>query len=343
MSLTGPTPPDDLVRVLEVSKNGLYFQVAATVVILWDHATTFDLEVELIWKKKWSLVQIFYLLNRYVGNGVFIHGTAYQIWTKGKLFEIGCRSGVYVQAWMAIVTVYSMQGIIINRVWCMYHRSRKILIVMIIALAGELISSLVIMGLETHITTTVFSITPTLTFCVPSGFSHFYWLFWCFIIAFDLLVFGLALAQGITYFREKRAAHQKRHGQSSMISTLSVSWETNGNIFQVLLRDSITFPFIGLMICLFNILAWFSVLPFGALQIVLVMSSMGSSLLGCRLVLNLRDAYYKPFAEEFRQPTLNKFGARRGSVDRTEMPSFELPVIFTRSHDELCEENGHIS
>jgi hypothetical protein len=42
----------------------------------------------------------------------------------------------------------------------------------------------------------------------------------------------------------------------------------------------------------------------GALQYTMNISAMGSPILGCRLILNLRDAYYRPFADEFRNSTL---------------------------------------
>ncbi|KAF9449870.1 hypothetical protein P691DRAFT_758701 [Macrolepiota fuliginosa MF-IS2] len=45
-----------------------YVQVAVSVVVLYDHLTTFDLEIELIWKKKHSLVKVLFLIARYAGD-----------------------------------------------------------------------------------------------------------------------------------------------------------------------------------------------------------------------------------------------------------------------------------
>ncbi|KAG2012925.1 hypothetical protein CC2G_009875 [Coprinopsis cinerea AmutBmut pab1-1] len=66
-----------------------YWQVAATSIALYDHLTTLDLEVELIWKKKVSVVQLLFILNRYSGDALFLHGTAYQLWLKGDAFTRG--------------------------------------------------------------------------------------------------------------------------------------------------------------------------------------------------------------------------------------------------------------
>ncbi|KDQ61493.1 hypothetical protein JAAARDRAFT_30943 [Jaapia argillacea MUCL 33604] len=53
-------------------------QLAATFVALYDHALTIDLEVELIWKKRWSLAKILFAVNRYLGSAVLILETARQ-------------------------------------------------------------------------------------------------------------------------------------------------------------------------------------------------------------------------------------------------------------------------
>lgn len=40
---------------------------------LYEHSTTLDLEVELIWKKRWSIVKVLFILNRYLGEALFIY------------------------------------------------------------------------------------------------------------------------------------------------------------------------------------------------------------------------------------------------------------------------------
>ncbi|KAF9010798.1 hypothetical protein BDQ17DRAFT_1346961, partial [Cyathus striatus] len=43
-------------------------QLAMTVVIIYDHITTIDREIEYVWKRKRSLPQILFIINRYVGT-----------------------------------------------------------------------------------------------------------------------------------------------------------------------------------------------------------------------------------------------------------------------------------
>ncbi|KAJ2922514.1 hypothetical protein H1R20_g14575, partial [Candolleomyces eurysporus] len=47
---------------------------AATTVVVYDHLSTLDLEIELVWKKKWTLIQILFIINRYVPDAAFLYG-----------------------------------------------------------------------------------------------------------------------------------------------------------------------------------------------------------------------------------------------------------------------------
>ncbi|KAF7340252.1 hypothetical protein MVEN_01943900 [Mycena venus] len=42
-----------------------YMHVASTVILLFDYALTFGLEVSLIWRSKWSLTKVLFILSRY--------------------------------------------------------------------------------------------------------------------------------------------------------------------------------------------------------------------------------------------------------------------------------------
>lgn len=44
-----------------------YFALASTVAVIYDWALTFEQEVELVWKRKWSLMSVLYLGLRYGG------------------------------------------------------------------------------------------------------------------------------------------------------------------------------------------------------------------------------------------------------------------------------------
>ncbi|KAJ2916157.1 hypothetical protein MD484_g4249, partial [Candolleomyces efflorescens] len=245
--------------------NGTLFQVVCTTIVLWDHISTFDLEVELIWKKKLSLAQILYFVNRYVGDTLFLYGTA------GKSFGT-------VQTFLSVTTLGAMQV-------SMYRHERKILVGLAATFIIEMTAACVLMGLSVRLNGFPIFLTETLRSCVPVKMVAWSSALWFLMMIFDFLIFMLAVRE-----------------ESSEILA-NTRWSKERSLLRILLRDSIVFPFIGLLMCMFNTLAWY-VLPLGALQYTMSISAMGSPILGCRLILNLRDAYYRPFADEFRNSTL---------------------------------------
>ncbi|KAF5313612.1 hypothetical protein D9611_010224 [Ephemerocybe angulata] len=75
---------------------GSLFYIACMTLVLYDHLTTLDLEIELIWKKKWSLIQVLYLINRYLPDISFLYGVSLTVWvseeTHAKLWVLPpCR------------------------------------------------------------------------------------------------------------------------------------------------------------------------------------------------------------------------------------------------------------
>ncbi|KAG2363845.1 hypothetical protein BDR07DRAFT_878707 [Suillus spraguei] len=44
-----------------------YWKVAAGVVVLYDCVLTLEQEIELIWRRRWSLITVLYLVVRYIG------------------------------------------------------------------------------------------------------------------------------------------------------------------------------------------------------------------------------------------------------------------------------------
>ncbi|KIK34828.1 hypothetical protein CY34DRAFT_812636, partial [Suillus luteus UH-Slu-Lm8-n1] len=49
------------------STNDLHFAVAAGVVVVYDWVLTIGQEIELIWRQRWSLMTVLYLVIRYIG------------------------------------------------------------------------------------------------------------------------------------------------------------------------------------------------------------------------------------------------------------------------------------
>ncbi|KAF4615902.1 hypothetical protein D9613_011369 [Agrocybe pediades] len=74
MSLPAPSlpPPDVVAEAVRHLQAGKYFQIAAYVMLLYDHMLTFSDEVERIWKARFSGATLLFLINRYVTPLQFI-------------------------------------------------------------------------------------------------------------------------------------------------------------------------------------------------------------------------------------------------------------------------------
>ncbi|TFK19011.1 hypothetical protein FA15DRAFT_674833, partial [Coprinopsis marcescibilis] len=283
----------------KIARDGMYWQAGTMVVVLYDHLTTFDLEVELIWKRKWSFVKILYLLNRYVGDALFIHGSASQFWVTGAQFEEVCKSALQFQAWLGMIVLWTMNGLIINRILCMWDHDRRILFILLGGFLIHVTAGFVLTGLSSATPSIPVVFTQHFSVCIPVSTPHWFWTFLFFTFGFELLVFVLSFAQGIRYLRETR-------GNPTTGTFGYQAWAKQTRVVRVLIRDSILFPFIGLVLGLLNILAWFMILPFGSSQVFILVAGASSPILGCRLVLNLRDAYYQRFSLEIQQSAMDK-------------------------------------
>ncbi|KAG2048720.1 hypothetical protein BDR06DRAFT_962296 [Suillus hirtellus] len=115
-----------------------YFVVAAFVGVTYDWALTLGQEVELVWRQRWSLVTVLYLSVRYLGivfaaltmllNVPTISLTGTQCWIMSAIWN-----------WTGIMAFAMLWIIIITRLYAMYQRSRKILILLIVTLLANAI------------------------------------------------------------------------------------------------------------------------------------------------------------------------------------------------------------
>ncbi|KAG2018784.1 hypothetical protein CC2G_008175 [Coprinopsis cinerea AmutBmut pab1-1] len=345
-----PPPPlpslEDLLTLLRTVQQGLYWQVVATSVLLYDHVTTFDLEVELIWASCMFYVASYTLLTATRATpspcAFTSSSSAITTWhnssilrTAGRSIVRESKSGIHgqIQAWLSVIGLWTMQFILAIRIWCMYERSKRIFCVLGIAFVIHVGGSSLIVGLDPATGGVNFSIPGTQwAICIPKGFPKFLWLFWCLTAAFDFLILVLALWEGIRFVwrQPKRTARETAASESGSAS-LVLALGPRPNLLRVLLRDSMVLPFLSVVVCPLNLLALFDVLPPGSITIILKLSSIAPPLLGCRLILNLRDAYYHPFSEEYRTAAFGD-DASRGRAVEFSPADLELLSVASLDH-----------
>ncbi|RXW23921.1 hypothetical protein EST38_g1934 [Candolleomyces aberdarensis] len=204
-----------------------------------------------------------------------------------------------------------MQAILVHRIICMYSKSRVVLFGLLFGYGVIFITGMVLAGMNMQAIGIPMVLSPTLRICIPGNIPTAGMANWFLMLAFDLAMFALAFAEGIRYLRGMRDVTGFLQSPEMLTGP---SLTKRGPMVRVLLRDSIVFPFIGVLICIFNIVGSYAL--FEAMPYMLIITSASCPFLGCRLILHLRDAYYRPFKDEFDQSEHSEL--------RIEMPALAM-------------------
>jgi hypothetical protein len=108
-----------------------YWTVAAGVVVIYDWVLTLGQEIELIWKQRWSLMTVLYLVIRYSGIPYSIVNILGNM-TLVSLTDAGCNIMNYAINGTSVVVAAMLGVIMIARLHAMYQRSKIMLIFLVI-------------------------------------------------------------------------------------------------------------------------------------------------------------------------------------------------------------------
>ncbi|TEB29137.1 hypothetical protein FA13DRAFT_1793608 [Coprinellus micaceus] len=309
-----------LVTLAKQSLDGSYFYYAAWVVLMYDHLSMLDMEVELIWKKRWSLVKVLFIINRYIPDVSFIYGVALMTWLPDDVFSKQCPHLSRVQTWMSLIALQAMQAIMVHRIICMYRYKRILTIYIVTGFVCNLLAGFIIAGNSMHVMNTPIFFGDTLRTCAPLNFQAWTVASWFLMLAFEIVVFSLAAFEGVRFFRESKFSRDLN---------IVTRGRKGHSLMYILMRDSIVFPLIGLLLSFINILAFY-VFPMSAMQYTFTTTAALTPILGCRLILHLRDAYYQPFSDEieaFQEP----IAPDSRHIDADSAPVYALDTMASSS------------
>lgn len=255
--------------------------------VVYDHLTTFNDEIQLVWKRpKWSVVQVLFLINRYVGIGSQIFSAFVLVRHSMMNTTESCNFWNVLNGFLAAIILATMQGIMSYRVSSMYSHNRKIVILLIAAFVLELSLVIVIQVLILGVHSPIPQPAPGVSLCAQDSFPSWTYAAWIPIIVFELLVLLLSLSRAVKY-----------HQSVQILRVNNIHSYPTNSLAYILLRDSITFPFITLFVCTLNLIAC-ARFPYLVTQFTFCLAAFVPIILGSRLILNLRETYYQPFAEE---------------------------------------------
>jgi len=244
-------------------------ELAAGVIIIYDHLVTLDDEIELIWHAGWSLGKILFLLNRYYALFAVVFNN-YIIFSP-HLSNHLCMVWIRWQGITGIISFILGELILQLRLYALYFLNRKVLAFMSVTFAGAVIASSTLMGISLAQTRVISNMIPGLPFCVPTFTPKIFYSFWIPMLISETVLCGLALWRGIQSFRQNRTLFQ-----------------SGKKMIEVLIRDSFLYFLIMFAVYLANTVI------FILGDATKMESSIGytvtfSCVLGSRLCLNVRS------------------------------------------------------
>ncbi|KDQ58700.1 hypothetical protein JAAARDRAFT_34546 [Jaapia argillacea MUCL 33604] len=255
-----------------------FCQLSASFVAIYDHLITIDQEYELIWQRQWTLSKVMFLINRYVGAALLCTEAAVLLNEGHMSDKVGCLYFFFAQGWVGVTVCLASQNIMRMRVVAMYGNSARVASFLSVCYIAEAIAISTILGLVCARMSAVDEPIPGIRICTPVMIPRFFFSFWLPICAFESILFAFALWKGLSFFFSS-----------------GEKW-TGGTLTYVLFRDSISYFFLILMACVTNAVVWLT-LPSTWLEVPEGYVTATYCIMGSRLMLNMRDAYYLPVSQ----------------------------------------------
>ncbi|KDQ53610.1 hypothetical protein JAAARDRAFT_209953 [Jaapia argillacea MUCL 33604] len=255
-----------------------FLQISAAGLTIYDHIITIEQEYELIWTKRWSLAKVLFILNRYLGDAVMI--AAIVVSLQSDVSQGVSATWFPIQAWLSSAIGWSLQAIMQLRIYALYNRSKPVTMFMAVCFLTQIIAMATVLGTASPGLKTLNEPIPQIKSCVVINVPRYYFSYWIFIIVYDAVLLCLSAYQGLRDYARRRAMGKG----------------TGSSLIGVLLRDSFLYYFVVLVLYIADAITWLR--DPSKLEIPEGLTLAMSVILGSRLVLNLRRAYYAPISEE---------------------------------------------
>jgi len=270
---SSPAEIAELIDTLQLTQTTRYAQIAAGVIVFYDIIVTLDQEYEFIWTKSWSYVKVLYLWNRYFGLLAILLDLITYI--DGILTSKACFAWYTFQLFSSCLIIWTLQIIMQIRLWTLYDCSRKILVFMGLAFLSEVIAMTTIFGVMAQGTIVVSSMGACMFLKVPNlGVA-----FWIPSLIYEGFLLGLAVIAA--------------YAQLERIGSWDIrTWDMR-RLANVVLRDNILYFLTTITLYLATVIMLLKLSPIldnipDAFTVSL------TCILGSRLMLNLREAFYRP-------------------------------------------------
>ncbi|KAJ6461399.1 hypothetical protein C8R45DRAFT_1080895 [Mycena sanguinolenta] len=244
---------------------------AFVTVLVYDWLLTMRSEVEFIWKQKMSFGKLLYFVNRYlviIDLVILLNSYANPIIHGSKV----CVPWFHIDSWLGVISIVTIDSIMLIRTWAIWHRSKKALAALVTL---QVLCNLAEAGATLWASLTLFSI-PSPNDIRPclSGFARPNVLYALFmgVVVWDLVIMVATLVQ--------------------VIPTIRLS-QTVSPMVGVILRDGIQYFVLISLIALGSIVV-LNLAPGALATMLLTLQRVTNSVIGSRIMLNLRGMLLNP-------------------------------------------------
>ncbi|EIN05653.1 hypothetical protein PUNSTDRAFT_145621 [Punctularia strigosozonata HHB-11173 SS5] len=272
-----------------------YCQLSAAALILYEYLLQFSVEVELFWKKRWSLGKAIFLWSRVYSLGFNI-GNASVFMQEHATYDL-CNRFFHWQNTGASLQVVTTHIILEMRLYAMYRSSHYILALLVFLETCEVIAIGVIFGTTKPGQVGENNPFPGLRICADADPPHLHWIafYWTAILSIEAILMGLAMYKAYENYKTG----------------------IGGPLMRSLSRESVLY-FMGIFgIYLLNqILWWINRITLN--ELATGFSFAVSAVFANRLMISVRQHYYNSEMEEDRtQMTTLRFGRGQAGTMHT--------------------------
>jgi len=259
---------EEEIRDFQFTRIFNYFQLASIALLLYESCITFSLEVQLIWKRRWSLVSALYLATRYLpylDNGVLL---IMRMFTPDPSDSL-CKRIQVSQLFLFTAAILLAEGILVLRTYAIWGKNRKIAWIFGGSLAFIALAAIAFLSVSAALQKfQPRPRPPSLTGCFLLGTNRQFWIAYLLATIFETAILSVTLYK----------VNQQRKYSA-----------INSTLMQTVYRDGITFYIYILVVSLINIIV-LNVAPDALASTVTQIYRAQHAILTARIILNIRNA-----------------------------------------------------
>ncbi|KAI0829884.1 hypothetical protein BC628DRAFT_1314198 [Trametes gibbosa] len=232
-------------------------------------------EVELIWKKRWSVIKFAFLWHRYFGLLCVIAVNVQVRSPHTSTHSIRCSFWFYWETWGYCGVLFTSEAVLLLWIYVVYNKNRYILALMGTCYIAEVASVLTILAISfKNFQADAFHLLGV-QYCIMTDFPKTFKVLWVPILAYDTLLLLLFLYRGC----------------GSLLGCKRKRTYSHDNLLDMVYRHSLL-NFLAIFGTYLSCAIIWLTSPFGLYQIP-VGFALSLSITNCtRLLLNIRRAYY---------------------------------------------------